>query len=64
MCEALVSAMSGVCVDMYITCGYRNPAVPPKIPGRDQSKNLCFFIAPRLIFIDSATEAPIFCGCF
>ena len=33
MCEALVSAMSGVCVDMYITCGYRNPAVPPKIPG-------------------------------
>ena len=33
MCEALVSAMSGVCVDMYITCGYQNPAVPPKIPG-------------------------------
>ena len=33
MCEALVSAMSGVCVNMCITCGYRNPAVPPKIPG-------------------------------
>ena len=33
MSEALVSDMSGVCVDMYITCGYRNPAVPPKIPG-------------------------------
>ena len=33
MCEAPVSAMSGVCVDMYITRGYQNPAVPPKIPG-------------------------------
>ena len=64
MCEALVSAMSGVCVDMYITCGSGTQRCPLKSQVRDQSKNLCFFIAPRLIFIDSATEAPIFCGCF
>ena len=43
MCEALVSAMSGVCVNMYITCGYRNRAVPPKIPGPGSKWKSVFF---------------------
>ena len=46
MCEALVSAMSGVCVDMYMTCGYRNHAVPPEIPDPGSKQKSVFFLLP------------------
>ena len=44
MCEALVSAMSGVCVEMYITCGYRTPAMRPNIPGAGSKEKYLFFL--------------------
>ena len=63
MCEALVSAMDGVCVNMYITCGTGTQRCLLKSQVEDQTKDLCFFIALRLIFIDSARKAPIFRQC-
>ena len=43
MCEAFLSAMDGVCVNMYITCGTGTQRCLLKSQVGDQTKDLCFF---------------------
>ena len=61
MCEALVSAMSGVCVEMYITCGYRTPAMRPNIPGAGSKEKYLFFL---LLLVLSRTFPALVLHCF